>query len=67
MVYPASACEPKVATILTRPIQLAMPTMDWNAPEPESRATVRITGTSTRRCRRPTATRDPGRSSRLMA
>ena len=49
MVYPASACEPKVATIRTRTIQLAIPTIDWSAPEPESRATVFITARSSRR------------------
>jgi len=67
MVYPASACDPKVATIRTRPIQLAMPTIDWSAPEPESRATVRITARSRPRWRLPTAIRDPALNSRLMA
>ena len=46
---------------------LAIPTTDWRAPDPESRATVRITGRSSRRWRLATSTREPRLKSRLNA
>ena len=49
MVYPASAALPKPAMIRTSPIQLAIPTSDWNAAAPESRVIWPITRKSSPR------------------
>ena len=41
--YPATASDPKLDTIRTRMIQLAVPISTWTVPVPERRSMVRIT------------------------
>ncbi len=57
IVYPASAALPKPARILTRPIQLAVPTSDWKIAAPDSLRSASIVFGSSARCSRRIAMR----------